>query len=215
MNSTDDLHEEPVAKQTGYRLLAVVAILAQLVLLFYFLVMGLGWGGFWYLANLGQAVVILVVAVVLLGKRPLWVLPLPAVSLLLMLAFQGVDPSTRTTDCTDLELSAIAELPPPPGTPPLNFESEPANGCITRFTSNLSGDQLIDHYRQAGKQAGWSVEEPGEVVLEPGEEAPQSAGPLGMNNEDVTAAVMYERAGDEGPAADQLWVVVEVHERNR
>ena len=64
MNPTDDLHEEPVAKQTGYRLLAVVAILAQLVLLFYFLVMGLGWGGFWYLANLGQAVVILVVVTI-------------------------------------------------------------------------------------------------------------------------------------------------------
>jgi hypothetical protein len=208
-------HEEPVTNQTGYRLLAVVAIIAQLVLLFYFLVMGLGWGGFWYLANLGQAVVILVVAVVLLRRRPLRVLPLPLVSLLLMLAFQGIDPSTRNTDCTDAELSAVAELPPPPGTPPLDFQSEPSNGCITRFTSSLSGEQLIDHYRRTAEQAGWQVEEPGGVVLEPGEEAPQSAGPLSMSNEDVTAAVHYERAGDEGPARDQLWVVVEVHERNR
>ena len=209
------IHEEPVAEQTGYRLLAVVAILAQLVLLFYFLVMGLGWGGFWYLANLGQAVVILVVAVALLGKRPLWVLPLPAVSLLLMLAFQGVDPSTRNTDCTDVELSAIAELPPPAGTSPLDFQSEPANGCIARFTSTLSGEQLIDHYRQAAEQAGWEADETGEVLLEPGEEAPQSAGPLSMSTKDVTAAVHHERAGDEGPARDQLWVVVEVHELNQ
>jgi hypothetical protein len=207
-------HEEPVAKQTGYRLLAVVAILAQLVLLFYFLVMGLGWGGFWYLANLGQAMVVLGIAVVLLGKRPLWVLPLPAVSLLLMLAFQTVDPSTRTTDCTDVELSAVAELPPPQGTPPLDFQSEPANGCITRFTSTLSGEQLINHYRRTAEQAGWSVGELGEVVPEPGEEAPRSPGSLDMSNEDVTAAVHYEQAGDEGPTADQLWVVVEVHERN-
>ena len=165
--------------QPGYRLLAVVAIVAQLGLLFYFLVMGLGWGGFWYLANLGQALATLVVAVVLLRERPLWVLPLPALSLLLMLAFQGVDPSTKITECTDTELSAAAELPPPPGTPPLDFESEPSNGCIVRFNSTLSGEQLIDHYRQAAEQAGWEVQEPGEVVLEPGRGSPARGGTSG------------------------------------
>lgn len=204
-----------MTKQVGYRLLGCVAILLQSILLFNFFVMGLGWGGFWYLANLGQALGILVVAVVLLWNHPLWVLPLPVLSLLLMLIFEAVDPSTKITECTDTELSAIVELPPPPGTPPLDFQSEPANGCIARFNSTLSGEQLIDHYRQTAKQAGWEVEEPGEVVLEPGEEAPQSAGPLGMSNETVTAAVTYERAGDEGPARDQLWVVVEIHERAR
>jgi len=204
-----------MTKQAGYRMLAGVAILVQVMLLFHFLVMGLGWGGFWYLANLGQALVILVVGGVLFWKRPLWVLPLPVLSLLLMLVFEAVDPSTKITECTEAELSAIAELPPPPVIPPLSFESEPSNGCITRFNSNLSGEQLIDHYRQTAKKAGWQVEEPGEVVVEPGEEAPQSAGPLGMSNETVTAAVNYEAAGDEGPARDQLWVVVEVHERNR
>ncbi|CAA9310534.1 MAG: Error-prone repair homolog of DNA polymerase III alpha subunit [uncultured Friedmanniella sp.] len=50
-----------------------------------------------------------------------------------------------------------------------------------------------------------------EVALEPGEEAPDFPGPLGLSNETVTAAVQYERAGDEGPASDQLWVVLEVH----
>ncbi len=137
--------------------------------------------GFWYLANLGQALVILAVAVVLLWKRPLWVLPLPVLSLLLMLIFEAVDPSTKITECTERELSAIAELPPPPGRPPLDFQSQPSNGCIAR--------------------------------LEPGKAAPQSPGPLGMSNETVTAAVNHERAGDEGPARDQLWVVVEIHER--
>ncbi len=169
--------------------------------------------GFWYLANLGQALVILAVAVVLLWKRPLWVLPLPVLSLLLMLIFEAVDPSTKITECTERELSAIAELPPPPGRPPLDFQSEPSNGCIARFNSTLSAQQLIDHYRQTAKQAGWEVEEPGGVVLEPGKAAPQSPGPLGMSNETVTAAVNHERAGDEGPARDQLWVVVEIHER--
>ena len=35
-----------MTNQAGYRLLAGIAILVQVVLLFYFLVMGLGWGGF-------------------------------------------------------------------------------------------------------------------------------------------------------------------------
>ena len=136
-------------------------------------------------------------------------------SLLLMLAFQAVDPSTKTTDCTEAELSAVADLTPPPGTPPLEFQSEPSNGCIARFNSNLSGEQLYGHYRLVAKNAGWVVEEPGEVVLEPGQEAPQSPGPLGLSNDMLSAVVSYERAGDEGPARDQLWVVVEIYERHR
>ncbi len=36
-----------------------------------------------------------------------------------------------------------------------------------------------------------------------------------MSNETISASVQYERAGDEGPARSRLWVVVEVHERNR
>lgn len=204
-----------MSKQGGYRLLAGVAILLQVLLLFYFLVMGLGWGGFWYVANLGQALLILAVAGALIWRRPLWVLPLPVLSLLLMLAFQAIDPTLRTTECTEVELSAIAELPPPPGTAAPEFQSEPENGCIARFYSSLTGEQLFDHYRQAATRAGWQIEEPGEVALEPGEEAPDFPGPLGLSNETVTAAVQYERAGDEGPASDQLWVVLEVHERSR
>ena len=142
-------------------------------------------------------------------------LPLPVLSLLLMLAFEAVDPSTKITDCTEAELAAVAQLPPPPGTPPLEFQSEPSNGCIARFPSDLSGAKLLDHYRQAAQKAGWEVEEPGSVLVEPGEEPPQSLGPLGLSHETVSASVHYEQAGDEGPARDQLWVVVEVHERQR
>ena len=99
--------------------LAGVAIAVQVLLLCYFLVLGLGWGGFWYLANLGQAAALLVLALVLVWKRPLLVVPLPVVSLLLYLTFQAVDPSLKTTECTATELSAAAEFPPPPGTPAL------------------------------------------------------------------------------------------------
>lgn len=78
-------------------LLAGVAIAVQVLLLYYFLVLGLGWGGFWYLANLGQAAALLVLALVLVWKRPLLVVLLPGISLLLYLTFQAVDPSLKTT----------------------------------------------------------------------------------------------------------------------
>jgi hypothetical protein len=84
-----------------------VAFAVQVLLLWYFLVLGLGWGGFWYLANLGQAAALLVLALALIWKRPLLVVPLPVVSLLLYLTFQAVDPSLKTTACTATELSAL------------------------------------------------------------------------------------------------------------
>ena len=68
---------------------------------------------------------------------------------------------------------------------------------------------------QAARKAGWQVEEPGPVLVEPGEDPPQSLGPLGLSTDTISAAVNYEQAGDEGPAREQLWVVVEVHERQR
>ena len=37
------------------QILAWAAITVQVLLLYRFFVMGLGWGGFWYLANMGQA----------------------------------------------------------------------------------------------------------------------------------------------------------------
>lgn len=198
-----------------YRVLAGVAIVVQAMLLFNFFVMGLGWGGFWYLANLGQALALLVVSIALFRKRPLLVLPLPVVSLLLMVAFQGVDPSLKTTECTPAELSAAAELPPPPGSPTPQFQSEPANGCIARFNSTLTGEQLLDHYRLAAKNAGWEVDEPGEVVVEPGEEPPTpGTGSLDMSNADMSLELTFEPAG-EGAARKRTWVVLSVHERVR
>jgi len=206
-----------MARKIGYWVFAGAAILAQVLLLFEFLVMGIGWGGFWYVANLVQAGLILVVAVVLVRKRPLLGVPLPLLSLLLMLVFQAVDPSTKTTECTDVELAAAARLPPPPGPPPLPFQSEPVNGCIARFETALSAQQLLDHYRTAAQTAGWQIEEPREVDVEPGQPTPEVAGGslLGMSSESTAVAVSYERAGDEGPARDRLWVVVEIHERER
>jgi hypothetical protein len=199
--------------------LAGVAILVQVLLLFYFFVMGLGWGGSWYFANLAQALAILALAGVLFRNRPLLVLPLPVVSLLLMLAFQWVDPSMKTAaECTPAELSAAAELPPPPGSPMPVFQSELENGCIARFNSTLTGAQVLHHYRLAARKAGWKEEPPVEPAqeppVEPGQEHLTSRmGSLDLNKDEMSFALSMEPAGEEGPAQQETWVVLSVHRR--
>ena len=194
-------------------MLAGVAIAVQVLLLWYFFVQGLGWGGFWYWANLGQAAALLVLALALVRKRPLLVIPVPVVSLVLSLTFQAVDPSLKTTECTAAELSAAAELAPPPGTPALQFQSEPVNGCLARFSTTLTSDQVLNHYRLTADNAGWEVKEPGKMVVEPGEEPPTPGmGSLDLTKNQVRAAVLLEPAGEEDPTGAKTWVVIGIHE---
>jgi hypothetical protein len=159
--------------------LAGVAIAAQMLLLCWFVVMVL-WGGFWYLLNLGQGVALLVLAFVWVRERPLRVLPLPVVSLMLSLVVQAVDPSMVPRKCAPAELSAAAELSPPPGIPPPQLRSIDGGNCAARFTTTLTGDQLLDHYRRTATQTGWEVSAQEhwaqENELEPGElESPLQA----------------------------------------
>lgn len=223
----NDAIPDPAALRTGRRgqivkqVLAVAAIIVQVVLLSYYFVMGLGWGGLGWYANLAQGIIILVAAGMLIRNRPLLVLPLPVLSFLLMLALQAVDPSLKVTACSPAELSAAAELPPPPGSPPPTFESYPTSGCQAGFHSSLPGKQVLDHYRLAAGEAGWQVEEPdhGEVVVEPGEEPPteaeQEVHSIYLHKETMTAHVAFEPAGEEGPLRNQVWVVIGIQERNR
>jgi hypothetical protein len=219
------------ARRRSDRALAGVAVLIQAGLLSWLFLIGLGLddgqstgdrSGWLYVASVAQALVILLVGGALLWKRPVVAAALTLLSFFLAAVAEvvhvfdiGMGGSDSVKACTEMELSAVAEFPPPRGTPPLEFQDESGNGCIARFTSTLSGEKLVDHHRLAAGNAGYEVDDYGEVVLEPGEEASQSPGGLfsSMSNETVIAHVSYERAGDEGPARNQLWVVVEVHER--
>lgn len=203
---------EAVATTRGlYHVLAGLALAVQIYLLFRSFVMGLGWGGFWYVANLGQAAAIAVLAIAWFRKHPLRVLPVVVASFLLTQVLLAVDPSLKTTQCTPAELSAAAELPPPPGSPAPDFKSEPDSGCITRFYANITGDKLLEHYQQAASTAGWKAEKQGMVELETGEVIP---GEITMKNDTMTFEVFFEGGGQEGPR-DRLFVVLSVAERIR
>ena len=141
-------------------------------------------------------------------------LPLPVVSLLLYLTFQAVDPSLKTTACTATELSAVAEFPPPPGTPAPQFQSEPINGCIARFSTTLTTEQVLAHYRLTADNAGGRWRRPVNSRWSPGQEPPTpGTGSLDMTKNQISAAFRLEPAGEEQPAGTGTWVVLEVHER--
>jgi len=148
------------------------------------------------LANLAQAL-ILVIAEFLLVKHPLLAVPLRIVSLLLCWRCTGLDPSTKSRDCSQAELAAAAQLPPPPRSPPPTFQSEPTEGCIARFTSNLPATKVLDHYRLAATKAGWQLQD-----------EPPETHSLAMSNDTMTVAVA-------AIPQEQGLVIVSVYERRR
>jgi hypothetical protein len=86
---------------------------------------------------------------------------------------------------------------------------------VARFTSVLTGDRVLDHYRVGAKNAGWDVEDPGEALVEPGAEPPTpGVGSLYMSKDQMSAELIFEPAG-EGPNREGTWVVFSVHERTR
>ena len=183
------------APRRPYQVLAGFAIVVQMLLLCWFVVMVL-WGGFWYLLNLGQGVALLVLAFAWVRERPQWVLPLPVVSLVLSLVFQAVDPSTIPRKCTPAELSAAAELAPPPGIPSPQFKSTDHPLCTARFTTTtLSTPQLIAHYRRTATRAGWEVsghqywDQEGELEPRRLESPPPGYGGLAMTKNELSADV--------------------------
>ncbi len=201
-----------------YHVLAGVAVAVQLVLLSRSFFMGLGWGGLGYVANLGQIVAIVVLALAWFRKHPLRVLPLVLASFLLTQVLLAVDPSLKTRECTPSELAAVAEFPPPPGSPEPDFQSEPDNGCTARFHVDLRGEQLLEHYEQAAKAAGWEVDDPGMVELDNGKIVPAETIDIhsrshSMSNDKMRLELSFEREGTGSP--QRLWVVLNLHERIR
>ena len=140
------------------RVLAWLAVVVQALLAFYYFVMGLGWAGLWWIANMVQGWGLLAVAVWGAIRRPLLALAVPVVSLVLMVLMLGADKVVSRHVCSPEAKAAVAQLGWLPNQDEdYDFLPELGNGCVARFNSGLPPTQVIDHYRTRGAAAGWEV----------------------------------------------------------
>ena len=147
------------------RILAWLAVVVQLLLSLYYFVMGLGWGGLWYVANVVQGVLLLFAAVVAAWLRPALALAVPVVSFALMLCLQAADRVVDAQVCSPGAKDAVRQLGPLPDQgESLDYTVELRQGCVARFNSSLSRQKVIEHYRVGARRAGWQ---------ETGDQSPQ------------------------------------------
>ena len=140
----------------GLRLLAWLAVVVQLLLSLYYFVMGLGWGGVWYVANVVQGVLLLFAAVLAACFRPALAVAVPAVSFALMFCLQAADRVVHVRVCSPEAQDAVTQLGPlPDQEEPPDYVVELRQGCVSRFNSSLPEDQVIEHFRTGAHKAGW------------------------------------------------------------
>ena len=135
---------------------AVVGVQALLALQFW--VMGLGWGGVLYAANVLQGLVLVGVAVLLAVRRRLLVVLVPVVSVALSLGLQATDALLTARACSPAAKAAVAELglsyavdDGDPDTYVLAFPSS----CSALFGPGRPDDVVLEEYRAAARRAGW------------------------------------------------------------
>lgn len=145
----------------GLVLLGVVAVLAQLVVAWFTLVLGLGWSGVPYLVAVAQALVAFGVIAWLLVRRRRLAALVPIASAALTVALLGVGVMiARTTACSDHELTLASELSPPPDAV-VDFEGGMGGECVARFATEFTDAQVIAHYAAEFGAHGWRTVSPG------------------------------------------------------
>ena len=139
---------------------AVLAGMAQLGVLAFTFLMGLGWGGLTYLAALLQAAAALVVISRLAGRKGAALLLVPVLSATLTAALAAAGQAHgRATACSDQERAAASELAPLPGTA-VELEGSYTEGCVAVTQLSLSNQAIVEHYRAEFARHGWE-ETPG------------------------------------------------------
>ena len=150
---------EPSARRSR-GVVVVLAGVAQLGVLSFTFLMGLGWGGPTYLAALVQATAALLLIARLAGRKGGAVLLVPVLSAALTAALAVVGQAHgRATACSDLERAAASELAPPQGTV-VELEGHYTEGCLARSRMSLTNQAVLEHYRAEFAQHGWE-ETPG------------------------------------------------------
>lgn len=152
---------QPSVRRAVRTALTVLAFAAQAFVLLVTFLMGLGWGGFTYLAALMQAGAAFVPLTRLATRRRKAVLLVPVLSAALtgglLIGGQAYD---RATACSEQELAAAQQLAPPPGTT-VELEGEYPEGCVARTRTRLTNQDIVQHYRAEFARRGWQ-ETPGQ-----------------------------------------------------
>lgn len=140
--------------------LGIVAALAQIVVAWFTVVLGLGWSGPTYLIAVAQAFVAFVVIAWLLVRRRRLAALVPIASAALTVSLLGVGVMiARTTACSDHELTLASELAPPPDAV-IDFEGGMGGECVARFATGLTDAQVIAHYGAEFGANGWRTVPP-------------------------------------------------------
>jgi hypothetical protein len=140
-----------------YLLVAVLAGLAQLMVLAATFFMGLGWGGPTWVAGLVQAGAGVVLVVRLGGRRSWWVVAVPVLSALLTVGLVMVaEQYAAATECSDQETQAFARLRPPVGLD-MELEGDMNNGCMARGYTRTPPETVVTHYAEQLRENGWSI----------------------------------------------------------
>jgi hypothetical protein len=133
-----------------------LAVAVQALLALHYFAMGLGWAGFWWIANLVQGLGLLAVAVWAAIRKPFWALAAPVVSLGLLMVMLGGDKLVSRHVCSPEAKAAVAELGWLPNQDEdYYFVPEWGKGCVARFNSGLPSVRVIHHYRTSAAAAGW------------------------------------------------------------
>jgi len=151
---------EPRTRRTLVAL-GILAVLAQLVVAWFTVVLGLGWSGATYLVAVVQAFVAFGLIAWLLVRRRRLAALVPIASAALTVALLGVGVMiARTTACSDHELTLASELAPPPDAV-VDFEGGMGGECVARFATEFSDAQVIAHYAAEFGAHGWRTVAPG------------------------------------------------------
>lgn len=149
----------------------ILAVLLQVLVAGFTLNIGVGWPQGYavtYFIALGQALLAFVVLAILASRRPRAVVLVPLVSVsLTILSLWISNQIGEGTACSEQERALFAELAPLPGVE-LELRGEPQNNCVARFTTDLSAEEVIAHYRAEFEANGWQVV-PSGISGSPGE----------------------------------------------
>lgn len=165
MSNVSGTADQPARTKGPALVFVAIALLVQLVVIWFTVTMGLGWGGWTYIAAVLQSLAGITIILWLMRQRPVLSLAVPGVSALLTAGLLLLGTTlAKVTECSPAERAAVAELAAPPGAS-IVLQGELSNGCIARFNTSLSASELTAHYEREFAAHGWQLR-PGEISEE-------------------------------------------------